>query len=90
MDGTNDDNNDNTEEQSKNEAIWKLLSLYKDRFSSDEDYVEYARTVQRATGASDQIQIMMNIFSTIKSIGTSVCACLHGRVPLLMTICWVF
>ena len=42
MDGTNDDNNDNTEEQSKNEAIWKLLSLYKDRFSSDEDYVEYA------------------------------------------------
>ena len=55
MDGTNDDNNDNTEEQSKNEAIWKLLSSYKDRFSSDEDYVEYARTVQRATGASDQM-----------------------------------
>ena len=55
MDDTDDDNNDKTEEQIKEAAIWKLLTLYKDRFSSDEDYVEYARTVQRATGASDQM-----------------------------------
>lgn len=42
-------------QQSKNNATWRLLVDYNDRFAADVDYEAYTTIIQQATGAEDVV-----------------------------------
>jgi len=53
--GGSGDEDNNSQDTIKKAATWKLLSAYNNKFDKDEDYTEFTKTIQQATGASDAV-----------------------------------
>ena len=53
--GVSGDEDNNSQNTIKKAATWKLLSEYNNKFDKDEDYIEFTKTIQQATGASDAV-----------------------------------